>query len=182
MTPANIFLFLCLKQVLKALNFADVPEIQQHVTSTFTQLYTHCKKCVLANGDYFAGNFFFFIFHYFLRLFTLLLDVPCFSYKRVALKKLLKVQIKNMEHLGTILFVTKPGYLMQYYQTQKWVSLKTNYSLTYFLKFLIQHFHSCFSLHSIYSCSDNFILHLALLFCNECVEIQYTWNVSNVSL
>lgn len=68
LAPADFFLFPRLKQALKGSRFADVEEVQNHVTAilktiphqdfsnSFQALYERCQKCVVASGEYFEGQ------------------------------------------------------------------------------------------------------------------------------
>jgi hypothetical protein len=68
MTPADLYLFLCLKSIMKGASFADMAAIQEPVTAvlrsiskevfadSFQKLYKRCQQCVVMDDDYFEGQ------------------------------------------------------------------------------------------------------------------------------
>jgi hypothetical protein len=65
----DLFLFPCLKSIMKGTRFADVAAIQERVTAvlwsipreafadSFQQLYERCQQCVVNDSDYFEGQY-----------------------------------------------------------------------------------------------------------------------------
>ena len=69
LTPADFFLFPRLKATIKVARFVDVNAIKDHVTAVmrsipqevfadcFRKLYERCQTCVVAESDYFEGQY-----------------------------------------------------------------------------------------------------------------------------
>jgi hypothetical protein len=67
-STVDLFLFPCLKSIIKGARFADVAAIQERVTAvmrsipkeafadSFQKLYERFQQCVVKDGDYFEGQ------------------------------------------------------------------------------------------------------------------------------